>query len=100
MPLLGSRCQQYSIHAPRVAVLPRKVVLPQHKVAISSRGSCWDAQKFLSCTIAARRVACSAQSGAMNADIEFVHPPREGKLESTALPDKVRNQVGFLLSIN
>jgi len=94
MPVLDSRCNQYIIHTPRTVALPRRAALPQHKAVINGRATRWESQK-LSGSTAARRVSCWAQSSAMNADIEFVHPPREGKLESTSLPEKVRKQVGL-----
>jgi hypothetical protein len=102
MPVLGSRCHSYVIHAPTPAILPRRVAFSQHKFGIRSKGYVLEAQQLSSaastrCTIG-KRISCSAQSSsAMNGDIEFINPPREGKLESTNLPGNVRKQVGLSL---
>lgn len=41
-----------------------------------------------------RDLSCQAESGSL--DIEYIHPPREGKLESENLRSNVRKQVDHL----
>ena len=42
-----------------------------------------------------RDLSCQAESGSL--DIEYIHPPREGKLESENLRSNVRKQVDRLV---
>ncbi len=48
-------------------------------------------QKFF-----ARDLCCRAESSSL--DIEYIHPPREGKLESENLRSNVRKQVSALVA--
>lgn len=50
-------------------------------------------QQHLTCTGRAGRPICRAADSSYG-DIEYVVPPRDGRLESTSLKDSLRNQVG------